>query len=819
MEIDKKVYTPAAYKVLRRALDIAYNFDYQVVGTEHLLAALVAVSDTMAENYFQDRGVTYDAIIEQISTYSSGNVFNKADMEWSPRLDKILGVAAELAQFNGFETVGTEFIFAALLAEDNCFALQILDGLSVDMQSLYKQIVEDNGIKVPQKRSPKAVVPMSQRGRQRQRSDAKSSTPTLDSVATDMTALARRDGFDPVIGRETEIERMVHVLARRTKNNPVLVGDPGVGKTAIVEGLALRIASGEVPTSLANVRLMALNMANIVAGTSLRGEFEDRMVAIVNEVRKDPDVIVFIDELHSIMGGNAGAEGAADASNILKPALARGDFQLIGATTFKEYQRYIEKDEALERRFARIVVDEPTEEEATKILEGLAPRYADYHEVAIDPATLSKIVELAVRYIPERRLPDKALDILDEACARVKVAEKNGLTKVIKFDKELAELRGELPEAVASLDLKRARAIRSEIDELVVKSDKAKKTSPTRKAVTMDDVYTVLSNLTGVPTQQMSKSEAERLVNLEKELHKRVIGQDEAVEAVARAIRRARSGVADMRRPMGSFMFLGPTGVGKTELAKALAQSVFGSEEAMIRVDMSEYMEKFSTSRLIGAPPGYIGYEEGGQLTEQVRNKPYSVVLLDEAEKAHPDVFNVLLQILDDGYVTDTKGRRIDFRNTIIIMTSNLGATSLRDDKTVGFGAVDWSQDYEAMKARILKELKATYRPEFLNRIDETIVFHSLTEAELTDIVKLLAADVINRLKKQTISLKLSLAALKCLAKSGFDPEYGARPLRKAIERDLEDPLSTLLLTQELQAGNAVSVGVSGDKLNLKVEK
>jgi ATP-dependent Clp protease ATP-binding subunit ClpC len=812
MIFEKNDYTPSAVRVLRRAVDIAYNFAYQYVGSEHLLAALCDVPETLVDSYLSDSGITYDKIAERIQAASSKNVFNKADMELTPRVQKLLTYAKELSKLNGISKIGTEYILCALLAEDNSVALQILDEMEIDMVGLYKQLTKDNEIQVPTKHTAKAVTPMSQR-RRRTKTDKNSKTPTLDSVAQNMTAAARMGDYDPTIGRHQEIDRIIHIISRRTKNNPVLVGDPGVGKTAIVEGLAQRIAAGEVPQNLFDIRLMMLNMANVVAGTSLRGEFEDRMVAIVEEVRKDPKTILFIDELHTIIGAGGGMESVNDASNILKPALARGDFRLIGATTYKEYQKYIEKDEALERRLARVTIEEPKQNEAVEIIRGLKEKFEDFHGVIISDEALKKTVEASIRYMPSRRLPDKAIDLLDEACASVKLSEKNNLSKLVALEKERSKLKKALPEAIEAFDIKRAKAINKELETLESKIERTDKGSANKRTVLPEDVVLVLSELTGIPVQQMSKSESERMIHLEEELHKRVIGQEEAVISVARAIRRSRSGVSSGHRPMGSFIFLGPTGVGKTELAKTLADSVFGSESALIRVDMSEYMEKFSTSRLIGAPPGYVGYDEGGQLTERVRNRPYAVVLLDEIEKAHPDVFNVLLQILDDGFVTDTKGRKVDFRNTIIIMASNLGATALRDDKTVGFGAKDWSRDYEAMKKRILEELKQHYRPEFLNRIDETLVFHHLDEEELARIVKLMTKQLIERMAGQNITLKINPAATRFLAKAGFDVEYGARPLRKAIERELENPLSEKILSKSVGKGDTVTVGVSGSSL------
>ena len=540
------------------------------------------------------------------------------------------------------------------------------------------------------------------------------------------------------------------------------------------------------------------------------------MTAIVDEVSQDANTIVFVDELHTIVGAGGGTDSVTDASNIMKPALARGEFQLIGATTFNEYQKYIEKDAALERRFAKVTVEEPSSDESIAILQGLQSKFEAFHQVNFDADAVKAAVQLSVRYMPSRRLPDKAIDLLDEAAAAVKISAKNNLSEQSKLDKKASQLDEQLQEAIINQDFVLAKSLNKDLQKLEAKREKLTvKTKSSR--VSEGDVFAVVSNLTGVPVTQMSQSEMTRLINLEKELHKRVIGQSEAVTAVASAIRRSRSGISDDRRPMGSFMFLGPTGVGKTELAKALAETVFGDENSMIRIDMSEYMEKFNTSRLVGAPPGYVGYDEGGQLTEQVRNKPYAVVLFDEAEKAHPDVFNLLLQILDDGFITDGKGRKVDFRNTIIIMTSNLGATSLRDDKTVGFGAANASTDYVAMKSRILEELKKRYRPEFLNRIDESIVFHPLSEQELSDIVKIMAKPLIKRLADRHITLKLSATAYQLIAKNGFEPEYGARPIRKALEKKLENPLSDKILSGEIKAGNSVTVGVSKGELTIKV--
>ena len=636
-----------------------------------------------------------------------------------------------------------------------------------------------------------------------------------------MTKLAKENKLDPVVGRSREVKRLIQILSRRTKNNPVLVGEPGVGKTAIAEGLAQKIILGEVPEDMQEKRLMMLDMGSLVAGTKYRGEFEDRMKKVIDEIYNDGQVILFIDELHTLIGAG-GAEGAIDASNILKPALARGELQTIGATTLDEYQKYIEKDSALERRFARIQVDEPTPEEAEEILQGLRSRYEEHHGVEITDEAVRAAVNLSVRYITSRKLPDKAIDLIDESAAKVRLDQTDHLTKSTVIKLEIDELVQEKEAAIQKQDFENAAQLRRQEKALRKKLQKvsaieAKQEQGYADRVTEEDVATVVSEWTGVPLQQLEKKESERLLELEGLLHERVVGQDEAVKAVSRAIRRARSGLKDPDRPIGSFMFLGPTGVGKTELAKALSEVMFGSEDALIRVDMSEFMEKYSTSRLIGSPPGYVGYDEGGQLTEKIRQKPYSVILLDEVEKAHPDVFNLLLQVLDDGHLTDSKGRKVDFRNTIMIMTSNIGATQIREEKNVGFNVQDVTKDHKAMQKRILEELKKAFRPEFLNRIDETVVFHSLSKDEIHTIVQIMSKAIIKRLKEQDIQVKITPSAIDVIGKAGFDPEYGARPIRRALQKEIEDRLSEALLGGEIRLGDHVTVGASKGKITLNV--
>ncbi|EHS84838.1 ATP-dependent Clp protease ATP-binding subunit [Limosilactobacillus gastricus PS3] len=656
----------------------------------------------------------------------------------------------------------------------------------------------------------------------RQNNQPAEGTPTLDKLGRDMTKLANEKDVDPVIGRNKEIQRALQILSRRTKNNPVLIGEPGVGKTAIVEGLAQRIVKGSVPETLQNKRLISLDMGSLVAGTKFRGEFEDRLKKVINEIAEDGNVILFVDEIHTLIGAG-GAEGAIDASNILKPALARGEIQLIGATTLDEYRKYVEKDAALERRFSTVMVEEPSTEETLTILEGLREQYQQYHQVEITDDALQSAVELSKRYINDRYLPDKAIDLMDESAATIRINAENHPHKDIQLSQQLAEVRNQKEQAILEQNFDLAADLRQselklkvELEAYEVKRQRAADDGHYRLKVTANDVATVVAEWTGVPVTQLQKQESKRLVNLEQNLHQRVIGQDEAVRVISEAIRRSRSGLKDPQRPIGSFMFLGPTGVGKTELAKALAEEMFGSRDQMIRIDMSEYMERYSTSRLVGAAPGYVGYEEGGQLTEQVRRHPYSVVLLDEVEKAHPDVFNLLLQVLDDGFLTDSQGRRVDFRNTILIMTSNLGATQLQDTKTVGFGATDVHEDYAAMKAAVNEQLKLAFRPEFLNRIDETIVFHSLTKPELRQIVKLLASQLIHRLADQGIKLKLTTAALDTIAEDGYNPAYGARPLRRSIQKLVENPMSMLILNGDIQVGDQITVGAHKGQLDFK---
>lgn len=813
------LFTPSAKNVLVLAQEQAKYFRHHAVGTEHLLLALILETDGIAGKTLRQLSITDTDIREEIERFTGYGHSPKAQSEtylpYAPKAKQILSFAGDEAKRMGAMKIGTEHILLGLLREDDILAARILTNLDLSLSKTRQLVLKKLGIS-----DTAAKRRNMSRGRQAQ---AKAGTPTLDSLARDLTQLARENQMDPVVGRDKEVRRLIQVLSRRTKNNPVLIGEPGVGKTAIAEGLAQKIIAGDVPSDMAKKRLMMLDMGSLVAGTKYRGEFEDRLKKVIDEIYKDGHVILFIDELHTLIGAG-GAEGAIDASNILKPALARGEMQVIGATTLDEYQKHIEKDAALERRFATIQVNEPSEKEAEQILLGLRSRYEEHHGLTITDAAIHEAVVLSSRYISDRFLPDKAIDLVDESAASVRLDAASVKTSETKMETELKQLTKQKEQAIDAQDFEKAAKLRE--DEMKVKDKLAAKAAKApangiRKdvKVTPEDIADVVSQWTGVPLTQLRKSETDRLVNLEKVLHHRVVGQKEAVSAVSRAIRRARSGLKDPQRPIGSFMFLGPTGVGKTELAKALAEAMFGSEDNMIRVDMSEYMEKYSTSRLVGAPPGYVGYDEGGQLTEKVRQKPYSVVLLDEVEKAHPDVFNILLQVLDDGYLTDSKGRRVDFRNTILIMTSNLGATALRDEKSVGFGAQDVQQDYTTMRSRILEELKKSFRPEFINRIDEIVVFHSLTKPELHEIVKIMSKNVLQRLKAQKINVKITPAAVDVIAKVGFDPEYGARPIRRALQQEVEDRLSEELLTGHIKIGDSVTIGARKGEITVKVRE
>jgi ATP-dependent Clp protease ATP-binding subunit ClpC len=813
----EELFTQRAQLVLEIAQEKAKKFKHQSVSSEHILLALVIEPNGIAGKVLREVGLNETDVYEEVEHLIGYGIMTAYPpgvfLPYSPRMKQIFALANSEVKKMGAQKVGTEHILISLLKDESIMATRMMINLGVSLTKVRQSLKQKMGLKNDSRNNS-----IRRRNPQEKRQLTKG-TPTLDSLARDLTKLAKEGKLDPVVGRSSEVKRLIQILSRRTKNNPVLVGEPGVGKTAIAEGLAQKIILGEVPEEMQEKRLMMLDMGSLVAGTKYRGEFEDRMKKVIDEIYNDGQVILFIDELHTLIGAG-GAEGAIDASNILKPALARGELQTIGATTLDEYQKYIEKDSALERRFARIQVDEPTPEEAEEILRGLRSRYEEHHGVEITDDAVRAAVNLSVRYITSRQLPDKAIDLIDESAAKVRLDQTGDLTESAVTKIEIEEIVKEKEAAIQKQSFETAaqlrrqeKSLRNKLAKLLIVEEKHEKGYADR--VTEEDVATVVSEWTGVPLQQLEKKESQRLLELEALLHERVVGQEEAVKAVSRAIRRARSGLKDPNRPIGSFMFLGPTGVGKTELAKALSEVMFGDENSLIRVDMSEFMEKYSTSRLIGSPPGYVGYDEGGQLTEKIRQKPYSVILLDEVEKAHPDVFNLLLQVLDDGHLTDSKGRKVDFRNTIMIMTSNIGATQIREEKNVGFNVQDITKDHKAMQKRILEELKKTFRPEFLNRIDETVVFHSLSKDEIHSIVQIMSRAIVKRLKEQDIQVKITSAAVDVIGKAGFDPEYGARPIRRALQKEVEDRLSEALLGGEIHLGDHVTVGASKGKITL----
>lgn len=829
----EKSFSESAKNTLVIAQEQALSFRHRVIGTEHLLLALSIETNGFAGKVLRELGVDSIVLHEEIERYTGyGSMDNQAPVNdfgdylpYSPRTNQVIDYATDRATEYGSPKVGTEHLLLGLISSDDILAARILQNLNIDLFRLKKRIIDQAIMNNSQGNGNKGSWAQSLgkggSSTNNKKKDA-STTPTLDSLASDLNESVRLGKIDPVIGRDHEISRLIQILSRRTKNNPVLVGDPGVGKTAVAEGIAQKIVEQKVPDDLLQKRIMLLDMGTLVAGTKYRGEFEDRLKKIMEEVKEDGQVILFIDELHTLIGAG-GAEGAIDASNILKPALARGEVQVIGATTFNEYQKYIEKDAALERRFAQVKIDEPSPEDTKNILRGLRGEYEKFHDVEITDEAIDDAVDLSVRYITGRFLPDKAIDLIDEAAAKVKI--ENGISSSAELQAQqtkIAELKSQKEEAIYRQDFEKAAEIRlveeKEKNAEEVMRDRLIQRRAKLATVNGDVIAQIISEWTGVPVTKMKQSETKQLLQLETLLHKRVIGQEKAISAVSKAIRRSRSGLKDPDRPIGSFLFLGPTGVGKTELAKTLAEAVFGSESNIIRVDMSEYMESYSSSKLIGSAPGYVGYEEGGQLSEQVRNNPYSVVLLDEVEKAHPDVFNLLLQVLDDGFMTDSKGRKVDFRNTIIIMTSNLGSRALRDDKTVGFGST--SEDKDAIiESKIKAATREFFRPEFLNRIDEVVVFHELEAPQLRQIVSLLTKKLQKRLAEKDIKLKISTAALDVLAKKGFDPENGARPIRRAIQRNLEDPISELVISTEVKAGDTVKVGAKNKELTIKVEQ
>ncbi|WP_010095812.1 ATP-dependent protease ATP-binding subunit ClpC [Ornithinibacillus scapharcae] len=794
-------FTERAQKVLALSQEEAVRLGHNNIGTEHILLGLVREGEGIAAKALESLGLEVSKIQEEVEKLIGTGKQPMQTIHYTPRAKKVVELSQDEARKLGHSYVGTEHILLGLIREGEGVAARVLNNLGVSLNKARQQVLQLLGSNE------------SQAARQGRGQASNANTPTLDSLARDLTASAKEGNIDPVIGRSKEIERVIQVLSRRTKNNPVLIGEPGVGKTAVAEGLAQQIINNEVPETLRDKRVMTLDMGTVVAGTKYRGEFEDRLKKVMEEIRQAGNIILFIDELHTLIGAG-GAEGAIDASNILKPSLARGELQCIGATTLEEYRKYIEKDAALERRFQPIQVDEPTLEETIQILKGLRDRYEAHHRVTITDEAIDAAAKLSDRYITDRFLPDKAIDLIDEAGSKVRLRSYTVPPNLKDLEQKLEEVRKEKDAAVQSQEFEKAASLRDSEQRLreeleTTKNQWKEKQGQEDSQVTVEDIASIVSIWTGVPVSKLTKDETNRLLNLEEVLHDRVIGQEEAVKAISKAIRRARAGLKDPKRPIGSFIFLGPTGVGKTELARALAEAMFADEDAMIRIDMSEYMEKHSTSRLVGSPPGYVGYEEGGQLTEKVRRKPYSVVLLDEIEKAHPEVFNILLQVLEDGRLTDSKGRVVDFRNTVLIMTSNVGASELKRNKYVGFNLEEEGKDYKDMKSKVIDELKKAFRPEFLNRIDETIVFHSLEKKHMKSIVTLMIKDVQKRLAEQDIDFSLTDKAVEKIANEGFDPEYGARPLRRSIQKNIEDLMSEELLKGKISFGQKVKIGLN----------
>jgi len=819
-------FTERVRKVLQMAREEAQRLHHEYVGTEHILLGLIREGEGVAAAVLQNLNVDLDEVQQKIEeTVKKGKAVQATgpDLPYTSRAKKVLELAMSEARELNHSYVGTEHLLLGLLREEKGIAAQVLTEAGVNLDAARTETLRLLGTEMPQQggaapqaagQSPPAAAP---------KTDKKSKTPALDHFCRDLTQLAAESQLDPTIGRQKEIERVMEILTRRKKNNPVLIGEPGVGKTAIVEGLAQLIATGECPDALRDHRVLSLDMAAVIAGTKYRGQFEERLKAVMNEIAQNKQVILFIDELHTLVGAGA-AEGAIDASNMLKPALARGELQCVGASTLNEYRKYIEKDGALERRFQTVIVDPPSIDETVAILRGLRKKYEDHHRIEIPDDTLVAAAKLSERYITDRFLPDKAIDVIDEAGARARLAAQAPPPEVAQLKEELEKVNGEKEAAVRDQNFERAASLRD--SERVLQGDIRKKQEEWEKrrqshrpSISEENVAFIVSRWTGIPVTRLREAETARLLRMEEELHQNVVAQEEAIRSIARSIRRSRAGLKDPKRPIGSFIFCGPTGVGKTELARALAKFLFADPAALIRVDMSEYMEKFSVSRLIGAPPGYVGYEDSGTLTKAVRRKPYSVVLLDEIEKAHPDVFNILLQVLDEGHLTDNYGRVIDFKNTVVIMTSNVGAKDIAKNKSLGFTAPDFKASFERMAEKVKEELQHVFNPEFLNRVDDTIVFHPLQRDHIRQIVAILLLEVKKRLSEEELSVRLSEAATDFLVKHGFDEQYGARPLKRAIQRYVEDPLSEKILVAEFAKGDEIEIDVApdGTKLEFRV--
>ena len=802
-------------EILKEAKRISKKLGQNYIGSEHLLMALTFVSDTAPFVVLQENGVTIQSIINILSQIPlAGGTFGAEKSKYTKSAESILELAGNEAKRLESTEIGSEHLLIAVLKHLDCTAVKIILSLKANIQKIYVDIMSACG--VDGSTAKKEFVSL-KKGKNKSRASA---TPTLDQFSRDMTMDARMGNLDPVIGREKEIERVLQILSRRMKNNPCMVGEPGVGKTAVAEGIAYLIAAGDVPDTVRDKRLLSLDLSSMVAGSKYRGEFEERIKKVIAEVKNAGNVILFVDELHTIIGAG-GAEGAIDASNILKPSLSRGEIQMIGATTRAEYRKYIEKDAALERRFQPVYVEEPTNEETVEILKGLRPAYEEHHHVEISDQALETAVSLSVRYICDRFLPDKAIDLMDEACSRKRLGFGKKAKKTLPLELEIQALSDDLENLLEAGGIDEAAELLKKQRKLEAKLDKMKQNKNAKNVVVdAEDIADVVSVWTKIPVNKLTEQESKRLERLEEELHKRVVGQNEAVDAVAKAIKRSRVGLKDPKRPVGSFLFLGPTGVGKTELSKALAEAVFGSEDALIRVDMSEYMEKHSVSKLIGSPPGYVGFEEGGQLSEKVRSNPYSVILFDEIEKAHSDVFNILLQVLDDGHITDSQGRKVDFKNTIIIMTSNTGAQRIIDPKKLGFvTASNADTEHEDMKKNVMDEVKQNFKPEFLNRIDDIIVFRALTEDDVRNISNLLLKELKQRVASQMeIQLKFGDAVKKLIFEKGYDKKYGARPLKRAIQTNIEDELAEAVLKGEIKRGDTVQVTVRNDKVKFVVK-